>query len=515
MLFSSWKFLCLFLPLTLAIFFILPARVGMARKGGLLFASFVFYGAWKISALPLLCGSILFNFWVGEFLVRWKDQPRARLLMIIGVLCNLGLLGYYKYAGFTVGILQAITQRSFVMPQIILPLAISFFTFTQIAYIIDVYRDHTRHYRFWDYVLFVVMFPHLIAGPIVRHWEIIPQYAGKEMRPSLADLHAGTILFLMGLFKKVLIADPLAVNANAIYDAAATGVTPTFFDGWFGTLCYALQLYFDFSGYSDMAIGLARMFGIRFPCNFNSPYRSLSISEFWSRWHITLTRFLREYVYFPLGGNRAGEVAHLRNIMAVMLLSGLWHGAGWTFVCWGGLHGIYLVIASLWKKVREDSPLAFFQGMAYRRLCGSLTFLAVLLAWVLFRAKDFPTAGRIYASMSGIQGITVPYKVGEAKLAIGKITSLLGGVIVPDTIGGISYRFTILWVLALLLVVWVCPNSQQLLARFQPILEEVKTPFPWQPRFGILAGLLFGTGLFFVFRSFFAAQESPFLYFNF
>jgi D-alanyl-lipoteichoic acid acyltransferase DltB (MBOAT superfamily) len=309
MLFSSWKFLCLFLPLTLAVFFLLPVRVGMGRKGGLLLASFVFYGAWKISALPLLCGSIIFNFWVCDFLVRWKDQPRARLLIIFGVLCNLGVLGYYKYAGFTVGILQAITQRSFVMPQIILPLAISFFTFTQIAYIIDVYRDHTRHYRFWDYVLFVVMFPHLIAGPIVRHWEIIPQYAGKEMRPSLADLHAGTILFLMGLFKKVLIADPLAVNANAIYDAAATGVTPTFFDGWFGTLCYALQLYFDFSGYSDMAIGLARMFGIRFPCNFNSPYRSLSISEFWSRWHITLTRFLREYVYFPLGGNRAGEGA--------------------------------------------------------------------------------------------------------------------------------------------------------------------------------------------------------------
>ncbi len=515
MLFSSWKFLFVFLPVALAGFFMLPRGLGSARQIWLLLVSVFFYGAWKIGALPLLGGSILFNFMIGEGLTRFKGTSWARWILAFGIIVNLALLGYYKYAGFTVGILQAITQQSFVMPQVILPLAISFFTFTQIAYIVDVYRDHTRHYRLGDYSLFVVFFPHLIAGPIVRHWEIIPQYAGLRMAPSSGDIHTGAVLFLIGLFKKVLIADSISPNANAIYDAVADGVVPTFFDAWFGTLTYALQLYFDFSGYSDMAIGLARMFGIRFPCNFDSPYQASSISEFWSRWHITLTRFLREYVYFPLGGNRGGALIHHRNIMGVMLLSGLWHGAGWTFICWGGLHGCYLVIASLWKQARDQFGWDAGMGVIYRRAGAVLTFLCVLMAWVLFRAKDFPTAGRIYASMLGFHGLTAPYHVGEARLAIGKITTIVGGTIVPDNIAHVSYRFGVMAVLILLAIVWFCPNSQALLADAEPILEKVRHPSRYQPGFGFLWGLVFAAGLFLVVRSFFAAQESPFLYFNF
>ncbi|HEY0256898.1 MAG TPA: MBOAT family O-acyltransferase [Candidatus Methylacidiphilales bacterium] len=515
MLFNSWGFILVFMPAVLAGFFLLPAQPHQARKCWLLAASLVFYGAWRIDYLPLLLGSVVYNFLIAEGLTLWRDTPKARNLLIVGVTGNLLLLAYYKYAGFFVGIVDAIFRQGFSLPQIILPLAISFFTFTQIAYIVDVYRDHTRHYGFLDYILFVTLFPHLIAGPIVRHWEIIPQYVDRDLRPSQTDLSVGAALFFLGLFKKCLIADPLAVTANAVFNSAASGTHILMFDAWFGSLSYTMQLYFDFSGYSDMAIGLARLLGIRFPCNFNSPYQATSIQDFWTRWHITLTRFIREYIYFPLGGNRCSPQRQVGNVMAVMLLCGLWHGAGWTFVLWGGLHGLYLLIGRLWALLGQKLKWTLNQWSLYRFATSGLTFLAVVLGWVLFRARDFPTAGEIYGAMFGHNGFTVPYEVGQASLGIGKLTSWLGGTIVPTNLAGISYRHSIAGLLAVLLLAWILPNTQQWLAKYEPILEQVRPRGFCQLTLNFPVGLAFGVGFFFVLRSYFSAQASPFLYFNF
>jgi alginate O-acetyltransferase complex protein AlgI len=515
MIFSSWQFISLFLPATLAGFFLVPSRLRAARKAWLLLASLVFYGFWKLEYVPLMVLSIGFNYAVSETLVRWRGRRGRDGLVVLGVAANLALLGYYKYAGFLAQTLGWVTHRDLGHFQILLPLAISFFTFTQIAYLVDVYRDESRHHRFLDYALFVVLFPHLIAGPIVRHWEIIPQFADRDLRPSRTDLGVGSALFLMGLFKKVLLADAVAGPANLIYGAAAGGGTLTWFDAWFGTLAYALQIYFDFSGYSDMAIGLARLFGIRFPMNFFSPYQAGSITEFWSRWHITLTRFLREYVYFPLGGNRCGPGRHARNILFTMLLSGLWHGAGWTFIVWGGLHGVGLVVAHRWKQLRERRGWAWERHRIYRGAMMGLTFLVVVLGWVLFRANDFSTAGRVFASLFGLHGFTVPFGVGEAQLGLGRAASALGAVIVNTPVPGLSYRFQLHLITILLAVVWFAPNSQQWLAAYEPILEKLKTPSRWSLRLGPTAGIVLGLGFFLVIRSFFAGPAPPFLYFNF
>ena len=515
MIFSSWQFIFVFLPAALAGFFLLPPRFRAARKVWLLLASFVFYGFWKLEYVPLMALSIGFNYAVSETLVRWRGRRGRDGLVVVGVAANLLLLGAYKYANFVAQIFGLITHRDLGHFQILLPLAISFFTFTQIAYVVDVYRDESRHHRFLDYALFVVLFPHLIAGPIVRHWEIIPQFADRDLRPDRTDLGVGVALFLMGLFKKVLLADAVAGPANAIFGLAATGGTVTCFDAWFGTLAYALQIYFDFSGYSDMAIGLARLFSIRFPMNFFSPYQAGSITEFWSRWHITLTRFLREYVYFPLGGNRCSPWRHTRNILVTMLLSGLWHGAGWTFVVWGGLHGVCLVVAHQWKQLRERCGWAWDRHRLYRAATMSLTFLVVILGWVLFRANDFPTAGRMFASLFGLHGFTVPFGVGEAQLGLGRVASVLGAVIVNTPVPGVSYRFLIHAIVVLLAVVWFAPNSQQWLAAYAPILEKIPSPSRWSLRLNPAVGFGFGVGFFLVVRSFFASPATPFLYFNF
>jgi alginate O-acetyltransferase complex protein AlgI len=341
MLFSSWQFFFLFLPATLAGFFAMPANPLWLRKTWLLLASVFFYAYWKVEYVPLLLFSICFNHAVAEFITR--HRPAAKPAIVLGVGINLLLLGYYKYTNFILEFLGHVSRHDFGRFDIMLPLAISFFTFTQIGYLVDVYRNPSLHHRFLDYAFFVVFFPHLIAGPIVRHWEIIPQFAGRKLRANRDDIGVGLTMFLVGLYKKVLLADSVSGYVATVYGAAADGATLTWFDAWLGTLAFAMQIYFDFSGYSDMAIGLARLFGIRFPMNFNSPYKAGSITEFWQRWHITLTRFLREYVYFPMGGNRCSPLRHVFNIMATMFLSGLWHGAGWTYIMWGGLHGFYLV----------------------------------------------------------------------------------------------------------------------------------------------------------------------------
>ena len=514
MLFSSWQFIFLFLPVTVAGFFLIPAQPSWPRKIWLLAASLFFYGYWKIEYVPLLLISIAGNYAIAELITRHRHHRAAKAAFIAGISLNLLLLGYYKYTNFILHALGRVAHHDFGRFDILLPLAISFFTFTQIGYLVDVYRNQSLHYRFLDYTLFVVFFPHLIAGPIVRHWEIIPQFAGRILKANLADASVGTALFLIGLYKKVLLADPLSSYVAAVYGAAAGGVTLPWFDAWFGTLAFGLQIYFDFSGYSDMAIGLARLCGIKFPINFDSPYQAGSINEFWSRWHITLTRFLREYLYFPLGGNRCGPWRHVFNIMVTMLLSGLWHGAGWTYVIWGGLHGFYLVVAHQWQRFTKWRGWRL-SHWSYRYLSVALTFLVVLFAWVFFRAPNVPVATRVLASMVGKHGLTMSDQVTNPAKIPGRWWAAMGVKFVPQTVAVPHYTPVIQLVVVMLVIAMFLPNAQQLLAAYAPAIEPAQRPGWFRLKLGWGSGLLFGAAFFWVLRTFYVAAPSPFLYFNF
>ena len=341
MLFSSFIFILLFLPATLLGWHI-ASRVAGGRfvLGVLVVASLFFYGWWNPAYLALLLVSITGNYVLG--LMLHQDQ-QSRIHLAAGITFNLGLLGYFKYAEFfSIG---GTEYGSWRLEDVALPLAISFFTFQQIAYLVDVYRGESAERDPLRYVLFVSFFPQLIAGPIVHHKEMLPQFLGMgRTGVTSRNLAIGGSIFLLGLGKKVLIADSLGGFADPMFNAVTAGVDPTLFEAWGVTLAYTFQIYFDFSGYSDMAIGLGAMFGLRLPINFNSPYKATSIIDFWRRWHMTLSRFLRDYLYIPLGGSRRNVPGRYVNLMIVMLLGGLWHGAGWTFILWGGVHGIYLVI---------------------------------------------------------------------------------------------------------------------------------------------------------------------------
>jgi D-alanyl-lipoteichoic acid acyltransferase DltB (MBOAT superfamily) len=514
MLFSSSQFIFLFLPVVLIGFFVIPTNPSWLRKIWLLLASIFFYAYWKVEYVPLLLFSICFNYTVAEFITRHRHRPAARVVFVTGVSFNLLLLGYYKYTNFILGFLGRVSEHDFGRFDILLPLAISFFTFTQIGYLVDVYRNQSLHHRFLDYAFFVFFFPHLIAGPIVRHWEIIPQFAERTLRVNREDIGVGLTMFLIGLYKKVLLADSIAGYVTTVYGAAAGGVTLAWFDAWLGTLAFAVQIYFDFSGYSDMAIGLARLFGIRFPMNFNSPYKAGSITEFWKRWHITLTRFLREYLYFPLGGNRCGPLRHVFNIMTTMLLSGLWHGAGWTYVIWGGLHGFYLVVAHRWRLLVEKCgwELNFWW---YRFLSATFTFVVVLFAWVFFRASTLSVAGNVLSSMVGRHGLTMSEEVTNPAKQPGKLWTQFGVHFVRRTFHAGSYVSLIELIFVMLVIAWFLPNTQQMLAGHAPVLEKTERPRSWYLTLGWRDGLVLGGLFFWVVRSFCNAPPSPFIYFNF
>jgi D-alanyl-lipoteichoic acid acyltransferase DltB (MBOAT superfamily) len=347
MLFNSYEFILVFLPLTAAAFFLTARLLGKeAALGVLVAASLVYYGWWRWSYLPLLVASIVANFVVGRFLEPGDDdrsRPYRKTVMVVGIACNLGLLGYFKYANFFIDNLAELTGAAPRNFEIILPLAISFFTFQQVAYLVDAHRGETKEHSFLHYCLFVTFFPQLIAGPIVHHKEMLPQFSRDETYSVRAEMVAvGLSVFVIGLFKKVVLADSLASYASPLFAFADSGGAPSFLHAWGGALAYTFQLYFDFSGYSDMAMGIAFMFGIRLPLNFDSPYKASNIIDFWRRWHISLSRFLRDYLYFPLGGNRRGKGRRYANLLITMLLGGLWHGAGWTFVIWGVNAGVNL-----------------------------------------------------------------------------------------------------------------------------------------------------------------------------
>lgn len=434
MLFNSPGFLFLFLPATFIAFFVAARRSRDLAAAVLGAASLVFYGWWSVASLPLLLGSIAANFAFGRELAR----RRSRGLLALALAANLLVLGYFKYADFFIANLNDVLGEAGSPPlgllHIILPIGISFYTFTQIAFLVDCWQGKVRETRFVHYLLFVSYFPHLIAGPILHHAQLMPQFReASTYRIDLGRIFTGLTIFGVGLAKKIVVADSLADFANGFFAAAAGGQRIGVIDGWGGALAYTLQLYFDFSAYSEMAIGVSLLFGIALPVNFNAPYRATSIVEFWRRWHMSLSTFLRDYLYIPLGGNRKGELRRYLNLFATMLLGGLWHGASWTFVVWGGLHGSYLAINHLWNRYGRPASAP---GRLRRGGGWLLTFVAVVVAWVVFRADDLPTAGRVLAGMAGFNGATVPAQVAEiipafARLfgTVGNMTTLGGGTV--------------------------------------------------------------------------------------
>jgi D-alanyl-lipoteichoic acid acyltransferase DltB (MBOAT superfamily) len=462
MLFPSFEFIFLFLPTALAGFYLGIRYRREAALAWLSLASLFFYGWWNPAYVGLLLASIAFNFWAGVWIARLSPGTRARKAVLLGAIASdLLLLGYYKYTHFFLDTVNGFAGTDWNLGQIILPLGISFFTFTQIAYLVDAYRDRAREYRFIPYLLFVTYFPHLIAGPILHHAEMMPQFERTPSRRCLADdLAVGLTIFFFGLFKKTVLADGIAPHAQHFFETAAQGAEPRFPESWIGALTYTFQLYFDFSGYSDMAIGLSLLFGIRLPINFDSPYRAVDIIDFWRRWHMTLSRFLRDYLYIPLGGNRCPGWRRNCNLFVTMLLGGLWHGANWTFVAWGALHGVYLVLAHTWRSLRLRlglGPQARSEGG--RMLARTVTFVAVVFAWVIFRADSLATATRVWQGMLGINGYA-PLPQEPAPL---------------------------LWVLSSLLICMLLPNTLQLFARFRPALDTLVESLPphrfwhWRP----------------------------------
>ena len=475
MLFNSYPFIFLYLPLVFVGMFWIGRRSHRLAALWLGAASLVFYAVWDPRFVLLLVASVCFNYGAGYWIGLSRAahaSGRAKHALMVAVAANLILLGYFKYANFFLASADRVFGIHVPALNIILPLGISFFTFTQIAFLVDVYRGIAHEYRFIHYLLFVTYFPHLIAGPILHHKQMMPQFANPATyRINTEHVAVGLTAFVFGLAKKVLIADSLAEYASPIFNAARDGHVIMLFEAWIGALAYTLQLYFDFSGYSDMAIGLSLMLNIRLPLNFNSPYKAVSIIDFWRRWHMTLSAFLRDYLYIPLGGNRKGVPRRYLNLIVTMLLGGLWHGAGWTFVVWGGLHGTYLMINLAWRGLKEN--LSWGEGGRLAKLAaGGVTFLAVVVAWVFFRSDSFASAKSMLRGMAGLHGVSLTPALQER---LGPLAEKFGWCHVvfkgfsPNTslhtIGFIS-------IIAGLALVWFFPNVQQILLEHNPAWHD-------------------------------------------
>lgn len=512
MLFNSLLFLLLFLPLVvLGYRGLLVAGRPVLVLGWLTLASLCFYAAWA----PAFVGLLLVHVAVNGTLARFLPN---RGVFVFGVVANLAVLGLFKYAGFLAQTVNQLTAIGLPSPGWVLPVGISFFTFTQIAFLADVQRGLKADRSPLRYLLFVTWFPHLVAGPVIHHAQVMPQLERAARRPPRPlAVQAGLALFVLGLAKKVLLADSLAGPADAAFEAARQGTVPDIASAWSGVLAYTLQLYFDFSGYSDMACGLSLMFGVRLPLNFYSPYRAVGIIEFWRRWHMTLSRFLRDYLYIPLGGRRCSPTRHRFNLMATMVLGGLWHGASWNFVLWGALHGVMLVLHQAWRAL---SPWRVPAVLAV-----PLTFLLVAWAWIPFRAADLETAARLWwalwdpatfagwpawwahhaqqgAALSSLQGAVEAL----TRAPVYNLRELALGAAVPLIALGI-------------LVVWALPNTAQIMG---PLVEEARNPVShrarrrrlrmrWRPNtpWALALGGLLGLCLLNLNR------QSPFLYFQF
>jgi len=452
MLFNSFVFFLVFLPLSLVGYFVLSKYSIKASIIFLLAASVYFYGYWSLAYLPLLLGSIAVNYGLGCWIKHFKDsgfEAGSKYALILGLFLNLGALVFFKYFDFLLVNFGTLLGQAWLPVGIVLPIGISFFTFTQIAYLVDCQAGKVSEYRAENYGLFVTYFPHLIAGPIIHHKDMMPQFADPAAHVfSKGRITLGLLIFTVGLFKKVVLADGVAVFVGPVFDVHHASLTMA--EAWVGALAYTFQLYFDFSGYCDMAYGLSYMFGVVLPVNFNSPYKARSIIDFWRRWHITLSSFLKDYLYVPLGGNRSGRTRRYLNLFITMLLGGLWHGANWTFIVWGALHGVYLIINHAFRRLFRGDVVGRERSQGSSALMvvsgACLTFLSVVLAWVFFRASSVAVAMDVLKAMS--QGT---YVLQPGNLAgLNRIMNLKSGI---------------LWVLACACIAFLMPNVDDLLVR--------------------------------------------------
>ncbi len=515
MLFNSHIFLFVFLPTLLLLVFVLSKTVSNRNIffGAVFLASLLFYAYHKPEYVVLIVLSILINY---LFYLAFSKYSKKSILFL-AVFLNLLVLSIFKYTKFVVDNLNSAAGVDIAPVDITLPLAISFFTFQQISFLVENFRDRQANVSFIRYALYISFFPQLIAGPIVRFSEFFPQFDNfcKNDR-SRANISIGLSIFAIGLFKKVVIADKVGITADSVFAVAGQDGSLTLLPAWLGVVSYSLQIYFDFSGYSDMAVGLARLFGIKLPINFNSPYQATSIIDFWRRWHITLSFFLRDFVYKPLGGSRFGAAAFVRNLFVTMLLAGLWHGAGWTFVFWGGLHGFYLAVNHLARRFLPPLHIGTFAKVVM------LNFF-VLIAWVPFRAPDFETTVLYWRAMSGMNGIALPTflkpHLGEMLTHIGleaiRFESVLFAHVFP-----VGYSvFGLIPLVVGLLIAFLFPNTSSIFRRYQPVislhghtLESGRFGFlAWRPTglWALFVALVFATSI--------VLQGKPneFLYFQF
>jgi alginate O-acetyltransferase complex protein AlgI len=477
MLFNSYSFIFAFLPVVLFGYFATGRLGRLAPVIWLALASLVFYSFSNLQFVLLLLASIAFNYLIGWLLIsrHLRSGPRLAVLAV-GVAGDLLALGVFKYAGFLVVNFNAMFSTAFAV-DILLPVGISFYTFTQIAFLVDAYRGKVGHYALPHYALFVTYFPHLIAGPILHHRDMIPQFESPDSkRPNPHLILCGLIIFGIGLFKKTGLADGIQPLVSLAFNQAA----PSFDRAWIGALAYTFQLYFDFSGYSDMAIGISLMFGIFLPLNFNSPYKAHNIIDFWRRWHMTLSQFLRDYLYIPLGGNRHGSLLRYVNLMITMLLGGLWHGAAWTFVAWGALHGLYLCINHAW--INYGPPIPPVLARPARLVAFLLTFLAVVVAWVFFRADSLASALSVLSRMADPGQIVL----GHSEMIQGALIAIYAAM------------------------AWFAPNTQAIMGydhKNRRVGEHLGAQMrPW---------LVYGGAAAFAFGVLGIQQHSEFIYFRF
>jgi alginate O-acetyltransferase complex protein AlgI len=518
MLFNSYPFLFGFLPVVLVGFYVLGAQRREWALAWLTAASLFFYAWWRPINVLLIAPSILINYGLARALERTREtQPaQARAILIVGIVFNLCFLGYFKYLNFFESSLNDAFGAGFVLTQLILPLGISFITFQKIAFLVDVQGGRVDKFSLADYGLFVLFFPQLIAGPIVHYREMMPQFRAAPCRYDPENVAVGLNLFFFGLAKKLLLADPLSTLVAPLYKQAAAGTPQSATEAWIAALGFTLQIYFDFSGYTDMALGLARFFGIKLPLNFNSPLKATNIVDFWLRWHVSLTRFLTAYIYNPLTltltrrrmaqgkpifGGRNTSIGAFLTLLAMptvltMFVSGMWHGAGYTYILWGLLHGIYLCINHAWRLVR---PRIWSNARVYNRRAAPfgfvLTFISVVAAMVLFRAPTASAAVVLWKGMVGVYGVTLPQAVFAR---LGSIAGFLASIGVRPawTSGSILMAATIR-IAVLLAIALLMPNTLQMLAAFEPALgvkpgktsSRLERLLTWRPSRGWAVGL--------------------------
>ena len=509
MLFNSYEFILGFLPLVAVIYFLVGAVSRTWALRWLTLASLLFYAWWRPFNVLIIAPSILVNFMLARAMLALNRErpgdasPLSKVILIAGIVFNVAFLGYFKYANFLTTASNDVLGTNIVLTQIILPLGISFITFQKIALLIDVYGRRVESLTFQEYCLFVLFFPQLIAGPIVHYREIMPQFRRASCRFNREDVAVGLTLLIFGLCKKVVLADGIAPMVSQIFDQAAAGTTMSLLPAWMAAVGFTLQIYFDFSGYTDMALGSARIFGLRLPPNFDSPLRASSIIEFWSRWHMTLTRFLTAYIYNPLllsltrrrlskglsgYSSRPGAGAFLELLafptLLTMLISGIWHGAGYLFILWGLLHGVYIVVNHAW---RQFAGVLWGKRTGYVRVMEPLgvvlTVLCVVVSMVLFRSPTMNTASTLFQGMFGLHGVALPERIFSS---LGPLASFARRVGVTSGLGfDFAFVQSMIWIVVLAGIVFVCPNTLRILSLHEPALGWKSAPrYPavaWQP----------------------------------